>query len=165
MKAVCKTCTGGRKDPLVIVSKLTDDRYFVHCPNCDSLYISKKSFFSSTLKNEYMMKLLELIEYINTILDHSHTSIMDVLNNNVKLKESVGVYLISEGHLVVSDELGCKNKHGEFIPGVFLANIYDDDKRREVFREMRISAIQEAIRNPKDVSDFIVPWSECGKYC
>lgn len=51
MKAVCKSCVGGRNDPQEIIGKLKDNYYVVFCPNCESLFISKKTFFSSTYKN------------------------------------------------------------------------------------------------------------------
>lgn len=164
MKAVCKLCTGGRTDPLIIVSALGNSKYFVHCPNCDTLYLSKKSIFSAVLKNEYAMPVLKLIEYVNNILDNSITSIRDVLENKAMFKESVILYLISEGHVVADNQLGVKDKNGEYIDGVFLTNIYDDNERREAFRGIRIENIKEAQKNPKDPSEFTVPWEECA-YC
>lgn len=163
MNAICKNtpiCRAGKGIPPVIVSESNKNKYFIHCPNCDSLYIAKKPLFSSTLKNEHTIPLVVLIEYINCIYDNSNKSIKNIIDtHNMSV---VFKYLVSHGYMIINDELGCENKDGKFDNEIAFYSFHcDDNKKRKDFRDTRMKTIQEAKNNPLDPTDIKLHWNKC----
>lgn len=163
MKAKCDRCINNTKDKQIIVGLFSNERYLVHCRQCDWLYISKKQLFSSTLKNEYVLKITELCEYINNILDNSLTSVKDILEKKVMFDENIIVYLLSEGHLVLND-MGVHDKNGRYTDNLILVDFSVGYKEvsKKMYHEQRVEMLEKAKINPKDISRFNIPWINIG---
>ncbi len=156
LKAICKICNN--KEKKVIVTEYENNRYFVHCKQCDIIYMSKKKLFTSTLQNEYQMSITVLCEYVNNILDNSFTSVKNILEDKLMFNESMILYLFSEKHLFVND-MGMYNKNGRYTNSLILAHV-SKNSLQEMYHNQRVEMLENAKINPTDVSNFDIPWSE-----
>jgi len=158
MKADCVLCMGGKSDPQVILAALGNNHYMVFCSNCQSLFISKKRIFSSTLKNQLKLSLTRLVEHLNLILDTNPDRLSDELSRNKIIPETVFEYLIKNDYLLKNNELGFDDKSGSLGFDILATSA---DAHRQACLEARIEQIAENRTKYSHTSDIDVIWESC----